>query len=198
MKKLSILFLSVFFGCAAYAGQTAFSERLSNAALELTKQHVVYDPAYIRIPYPGGDVPVDKGVCTDVLIRAYRQLGIDLQKEVHLDMAANFDLYPKKWGRKKPDTNIDHRRVLNLMVFFSRHGRVKPITKNPEDYIPGDIVCWNLSPKLPHIGLVVNRKSADGKRFLIVHNVGRGQELADFLFSFPITGHYTYEKPIGK
>jgi uncharacterized protein len=166
--------------------------KISEAALSLTQDQVVYDPAYFTIKYPNGDVPPDKGVCTDVVIRTYRKLGIDLQKEVHKDMVKNFNLYPKKWGLKKTDTNIDHRRVPNLMTFFSRKGEQKKITNNPEDYKPGDIVTWNLEGNLTHIGMVVNRKSDDKKRYLIVHNIGRGQELADCLFSYTITGHYGY------
>jgi len=162
--------------------------------LELTKQIVDYDPSYFTISYPNGDVPIDKGVCTDVIIRAYRKLGIDLQKEVHEDMKANFSKYPKIWGLSRPDRNIDHRRVPNLMVFFTRHGTVKPITNIASDYVPGDIACWNLGGAVTHIGLVVNRKSVDAKRYLIVHNIGGGQVLADCLFEFKIIGHYQYQK----
>ncbi len=172
--------------------QNNSAEQLSNAALELTQQRVEYYPGYIRIAYPNGDVPANKGVCTDVIIRAYRKLGIDLQKEVHEDMSKNFHLYPKNWGLKKPDTNIDHRRVPNLMVYFKRFGNVKPITQNPNDYKPGDIVCWNLGGGITHIGIVVNEKTTDGNRYLIVHNIGTGQVLEDCLFSFKIIGHYTY------
>jgi len=172
--------------------QNIIAEQLSNAAIELTKQKVEYYPGYIRIAYPNGDVPPNKGVCTDVIIRAYRKLGIDLQKEVHEDMVKNFHLYPKNWGLKKTDTNIDHRRVPNLMVYFKRFGLVKPITQDPNDYKPGDIVCWNLGGGITHIGIVVNKKSADGLRYLIVHNIGAGQVLEDCLFSFKIIGHYTY------
>lgn len=173
--------------------QNNSAEQLSNAALELTQQRVEYYPGYIRIAYPNGDVPANKGVCTDVIIRAYRKLGIDLQKEVHEDMSKNFHLYPKNWGLKKPDTNIDHRRVPNLMVYFKRFGKVKPITQNPNDYKPGDIVCWNLGGGITHIGIVVNEKTTDGNRYLIVHNIGAGQVLEDCLFSFKIIGHYTYK-----
>jgi uncharacterized protein len=176
------------------AGQDALFMRLSDAALELTRQSVMYDPSYFSIDYPNGDIPAGKGVCADVIIRAYRKLGIDLQKEVHEDMLAHFSKYPKLWGLSKPDKNIDHRRVPNLMVFFSRKGLVKPITDNPADYQPGDIVCWNLGGTVTHIGIVVNRKSADGKRFLIVHNIGGGQVLADCLFQYKIIGHYQYGK----
>lgn len=172
--------------------QQATALKLSDASISLTKDRVVYDPKYVPIAYPNGDVPAGTGVCTDVVIRAYRKLGIDLQKEVHEDMKANFRLYPKNWGMKTTDKNIDHRRVPNLMVFFGRKGTKKPMTKNATDYVPGDIVCWDLNGKQTHIGLVVNRKSGDGKRYLIVHNVGDGQVLEDCLFTWKIIGHYTY------
>jgi uncharacterized protein len=174
------------------AVQRSFADRLSDAAVELTKQYVVYDPAYYNISYPNGDVPAGKGVCTDVVIRAYRKTGIDLQKEVHEDMKVNFSKYPGIYGLKHTDTNIDHRRVPNLMVFFSRKGIVKKVSANPADYMPGDLVCWNLGGNVTHIGIVVDRKSADGKRYLVVHNIGRGQVLEDCLFSFKIIGHFSY------
>ncbi|MEG0760325.1 hypothetical protein SAMN05421796_101331 [Chryseobacterium piscicola] len=193
MKKyFSIFFVTlfVFFGKA----QNQFAQKLSDAALSLTKDKVTYDPAYISIKYPNGDVPADKGVCTDVIIRAYRKLGIDLQKEVHEDMKKNFSKYPKKYGLKRPDTNIDHRRVPNLQVFFAKFGRSKPTDQNPASYVPGDIVSWLLPGNLTHIGIVVNKKSADGRRYLIVHNIGGGQVIEDCLFKFEITGHYQYSK----
>lgn len=175
-------------------GQSNFYDRLADSTLTLTKQIVHYDATYFQIPYPNGDVPSNKGVCTDVIIRAYRKLGIDLQKEVHLDIKSNFSSYPKNWGLSKPDKNIDHRRVPNLMTFFNRHGITKSITKNPKDFSPGDIVCWNLMGSVTHIGIVVKNKSADGKRHLIVHNIGEGQVMEDCLFDFKIIGHYRYEK----
>ena len=185
-----ILFFVTFHGY----GQSQRALKLSDAAIALTNQKVKYDPAYFSIPYPNGDVPAGKGVCTDVVIRAYRTgFSIDLQKEVHEDMKPNFSLYPKNWGRKTTDKNIDHRRVYNLMVFFKRKGTVKPMTKNANDYKPGDIVSWNLSGGISHIGLVVNKKSADGKRFLIVHNIGAGQVMEDVLFAWKIIGHYSYK-----
>ena len=191
-KKLFIFALSLLITIQGFA-QSVKALKLSGAAIELTKQKVVYDPAYFSIPYPNGDVPAGKGVCTDVVIRAYRNgFNIDLQKEVHEDMKPNFKLYPKNWGRKTTDRNIDHRRVYNLMVFFKRKGVVKPITKNAVDYKPGDIVCWNLSGGISHIGLVVDKKSPDGKRYLIVHNIGAGQVIEDVLFDWKIIGHYTY------
>ena len=190
-KILLILFLYVNLGFA----QTATQEiKLYDAALELTQQKVAYDPSYFSIDYPNGDVPSNKGVCTDVIIRAYRKLGIDLQKEVHEDMKANFSLYPKIWGLKTTDKNIDHRRVPNLMAYFKRQGADKPITNSPNDYKPGDVVCWNLGGAITHIGIVVNKKSRDGKRYLIVHNIGTGQVLEDCLFNFKIIGHYRYKR----
>jgi hypothetical protein len=194
MKKYTLTIIFIFALLNWTYSQIGFSDSLSDAALELTKQLVDYDPGYITIAYPNGDIPTNKGVCTDVIIRAYRKLGIDLQKEVHEDMSVNFGKYPKIWGLSRPDRNIDHRRVPNLMVFFTRHGSVKPITNNSIDYAPGDIVCWNLGGAVTHIGLVVNRKSADGKRHLIVHNIGGGQVLADCLFEYTIIGHYQYKK----
>ena len=176
-------------------GQTDFFTQLADSALTLTKQQVRYDPSYVQISYPNGDVPANTGVCTDVVIRAYRKLGIDLQKEVHEDMKANFDKYPKIWGLSRPDRNIDHRRVPNLMVFFSRFGSVKKISQNPSDYQPGDIVCWDLNGRgLTHIGIVSRKKSGAGKRNLIIHNIGGGQVLEDCLFDWKIIGHYAYEK----
>jgi len=166
---------------------------LSKCALELTKEKVVYDPSYFSIDYPNGDVPSDKGVCTDVVIRAYRKIGIDLQKEVHQDMKTNFNVYPKIWGLKTTDKNIDHRRVPNLMTFFKRKGAEKLISNKANDYLPGDIVCWNLGGAITHIGIVVDKKSKDGKRNLIVHNIGNGQVLEDCLFNFKIIGHYRYK-----
>lgn len=194
--------LSLYFLLAAFVvacprdidAQENFALRLSDAAINLTFNKIDYDPGYFRISYPNGDIPADKGVCTDVVIRAYRTLGIDLQKEVHEDMSGHFDKYPKNWGLRTTDTNIDHRRVPNLMTFFSRYGQVKKITADPSDYQPGDIVTWDLGSGLTHIGIVINKRSKDSQRFLIVHNIGNGQEESDCLFSFRITGHYTYKK----
>lgn len=191
MKIKLLLFLC--FSQVLY-GQISFPTKLSEAAVELTKQKVVYDPSYFVIKYPNGDVPSDKGVCTDVVVRAYRKLGIDLQKEVHEDMRANFKKYPQKWQLKQTDKNIDHRRVPNLMTFFSRFGTVKTISSNPKDYQAGDIVCWILEGNLTHIGIVINKKSVDGQRNLIVHNIGAGQVIEDCLFNYKIIGHYAYQK----
>lgn len=170
--------------------------RLVAAAIERTMHTVRYDPAYVRIPYPGGDVPADTGVCTDEVIRAYRALGVDLQKEVHQDMLRNFSAYPRKWSSFafRPDPNIDHRRVPNLRVFLSRHGETLRITDRAEDYAPGDLVTWDLGGNVPHIGIVVDRRGAGG-RWMIVHNIGRGPRMEDVLFDWRITGHYRYFGP---
>jgi uncharacterized protein len=189
--KLTLLLL--IFSQISISQSIVKKKNLVESAIELTKIRVEYDPSYFSIKYPNGDVPDHKGVCTDVIIRAYRKIGIDLQKMVHEDMKANFNLYPKKWGHTKTDTNIDHRRVPNLMVFFSRKGTELPITTKPNDYQPGDIVCWDLGDKITHIGIVINKKSNDNQRFLIVHNVGSGQVIEDFLFNFKIIGHYRYK-----
>lgn len=189
-----VLLIILFFGFKLCFSQTMSDQvNLSESALELTKQQVTYDPSYFSIDYPNGDIPSDKGVCTDVVIRAYRKIGTDLQKEVHEDMKANFSSYPKIWGLKTTDKNIDHRRVPNLMFFFKRQGAEKLISDHPSDYQPGDIVCWNLGGAVTHIGIVVHRKSRDGKRNLIVHNIGGGQVLEDCLFDFKIIGHYRYK-----
>ena len=172
--------------------QDGFYIQLADSALTLIDPHVKYDPAYYQIDYPNGDLPADRGVCTDVIIRAYRKLGIDLQKEVHEDMLDNFDAYPKIWGLTKTDKNIDHRRVPNLMTFFARNGEIKLITRNPGDYEPGDIVCWDLGGGITHIGIVVNKKSPDKLRYMVIHNIGAGQVLENCLFSYKIIGHYTY------
>jgi hypothetical protein len=174
--------------------EISFERKLSNAAIVLTKDKVVYDGAYVSMKYPNGDVPANKGVCTDVIIRAYRKLGIDLQKEVHEDMKLNFSKYPKTWGLKKPDTNIDHRRVPNLETFFSRKGQKLNISENPSDYKTGEMVTWMVNDKLPHIGIVIHLKSSDGKRPLIVHNIGGGQVLEDCLFKYKIVGRYKFIK----
>ena len=151
-----------------------------------------YDPSYFRISYPGGDVPNDRGVCTDVVIRAYREIGIDLQVLVHEDMLRNFHSYPKIWGLKRPDTNIDHRRVPNLQTFLNRQSASLPVSQINEDYQPGDLVTWMLPGNLPHIGIVSNRTAQYSTRPLILHNIGNGTSEEDILFTYKITGHYRY------
>jgi len=164
---------------------------LVRASLERTTHHVHYDGRYIAISYPGGDVPDSIGVCTDVVIRSYRALGVDLQKRVHEDMKENFSEYPTHWGLSRPDRNIDHRRVPNLRRFFERHGESITVTQNGSDYRPGDLVTWMLPGNLPHIGVVSDRVGVSGNP-RIVHNIGSGPKLEDRLFDFPITGHYRY------
>ncbi|HUA60322.1 MAG TPA: DUF1287 domain-containing protein [Verrucomicrobiae bacterium] len=171
--------------------------KLVAAAIERTHHQVRYDPAYVRIPYPGGDVPPGTGVCTDEIIRSYRAVGVDLQKEVHEDMVQNFSAYPRKWNwlLARPDSNIDHRRVPNLAEFFRRKGETLPITANAADYLPGDLVTWDLGGGVPHIGIVVDRKPPESERYMIVHNIGAGPQLEDVLFNWKITGHYRYFGP---
>ena len=150
-----------------------------------------YDPAYVQLDYPGGDVPRDRGVCTDVLIRALRDgLGVDLQQAVHEDMRAAFAKYPKRWGLKKTDRNIDHRRVPNLEVFLTRAGAALPVSAEARDYAAGDIVTALFPDGQTHVMIVTNRASADGLRPLIVHNVGAGARVEDRLFEWQITGHF--------
>ncbi len=193
INKLLIC-IAVFGSFINVSAQSNFQTRLADSAFTLTFQNVTYLPAYVVIPYPNGDVPPKTGVCSDVVIRAYRKLGIDLQKEVHLDMVSNFSLYPRLWNMKKPDANIDHRRVPNLMTFFKRHGTSLKITNNPKDYVPGDIVCWKLSEGITHIGIVSSKLPSSGNTYQIIHNIGNGQQLEDCLFDFTIIGHFRYSK----
>lgn len=151
-----------------------------------------YDSRYRSIPYPGGDVPLEAGVCTDVIIRAYRNAGTDLQRLVHEDMKAHFSAYPKNWGLRRPDPNIDHRRVPNLATFFKRQGGKLAVTRRGADYRPGDVITWRLSSGVPHIGLVSDVPSRGTDRFLVVHNIGFGAQIEDVLFDYEITGHYRY------
>jgi uncharacterized protein len=176
------------------AAQREFTRKVIGAAIEQTRHPARYDSSYVRIPYPGGDVPADTGVCTDVVIRAYRAAGVDLQKEVHEDMAHNLTAYRQRWATPsaRTDTNIDHRRVPNLATFFSRKGQSLPPTTSGEDYVPGDLVTWDLGGGVAHIGIVVDRKLSHSGRYLVVHNIGRGPMLEDVLFSWKITGHYRY------
>jgi uncharacterized protein YijF (DUF1287 family) len=172
-----------------------FGLRLSAAAEERATKTVVYDAAYVRIPYPGGDVAADRGVCSDEVIRAYRLLGIDLQQLVHEDMRRAFHAYPKRWGLAQPDPNIDHRRVPNLATFMARHGQALAVTHRGSDYRPGDVVAFALADGRPHIGIVTQRLSDDGQRPLVMHNIGYGPQIEDMLFSLKITGRYRYGGP---
>jgi uncharacterized protein YijF (DUF1287 family) len=164
---------------------------LVEAARGRTRQREVYDGSYRAIAYPLGDVPADRGVCTDLVIRAYRSIQIDLQVLVHEDMTRNFAAYPQLWGLRRPDRNIDHRRVPNLQRFFERAGADLAVTAKPEDYVEGDLVTWMLPGNLPHIGIVSDRKTAEG-RPRILHNIGAGPVEDDILLAYPITGHYRF------
>lgn len=166
--------------------------RVVESALEQTRVTTSYDQSYVRMDYPGGDVPAHTGACTDVIIRAFRAVGIDLQKEVHEDMRRNFRAYPQRWGLRRPDTNIDHRRVPNLMTWFRREGKEVPTTTDAGSYLPGDVVAWDLGGGVTHIGLVTAERGAGSDRFLIVHNIGAGAQLEDVLFAWEIIGHYRY------
>ncbi|MFC2951594.1 DUF1287 domain-containing protein [Marinicaulis aureus] len=177
---------------AASAQGEEFGARFSAAAIDRTSHRVVYDPAYVRLSYPMGDVAPDRGVCADVVVRALRALGVDLQQLVHEDMRANFSAYPAHWGLTRPDSNIDHRRVPNLETFLTRKGARLAPSEAPADYLPGDIVAWNLRGDdgwLPHIGVVTDRIGPSG-RPMVVHNIGAGPKLEDVLFDWPMTGHY--------
>lgn len=153
---------------------------------------VRYAPAYVRLDYPGGDLPADRGVCSDVLVRALRAVGIDLQVAVHRDMQAHFSAYPGHWGLAGADANIDHRRVPNLERYFERSGKSLPLSRDPVDFEAGDFVSWRLDGGQPHIGMVSDRRSADGRRPLIIHNIGAGTQLEDVLFEWKMTGHFRY------
>jgi uncharacterized protein len=170
---------------------SSFAAKLAHAALDRTLHTVRYEPAYLTLTYPGGDVPADTGVCTDEVIRAYRALSLDLQKLIHEDMKAHFSLYPKHWGLRRPDRNIDHRRVPNLQTFFKRQHASLPITTDPAQYLPGDLITCTVAGKLPHIALVVPNPAGSGTPW-IVHNIGAGPQLEDRLFEFPLTGHYRW------
>ena len=197
MRRLAVLLallVAAGVGVRAAAQPGPFGVRLAAAAEARAEHRVLYDPAYVSIAYPWGDVAADRGVCADVVIRAYRALGVDLQQRVHEDMTSAFAAYPTYWGLTRPDPNIDHRRVLNLESFFARHGSRLPPSDNPADFQPGDVVAWNLRGEggsLPHMGVVVDRVGASGNP-MIAHNIGRGPQVEDVLFDWPMTGRYRY------
>jgi uncharacterized protein YijF (DUF1287 family) len=167
--------------------------KLLQSALDQTSQTNSYDPSYVAISYPNGDVPIDKGACSDVVVRAFRSAGVDLQKEVHEDMSANFSVYPNKWNLSGTDANIDHRRVPNLDTFFARKGKALSITQNASDYEPGDVVSWDLDGNgMTHIGIVSNLWSKETQRYLIIHNIGGGARAEDRIFDWKVTGHFRY------
>lgn len=186
MRAILLFALSILLSAQAWALQ---ADALVTAAREQVGVTLSYDPAYRRLSYPNGDVPLNTGVCTDVVIRALRQQGLDLQQAVHQDMRANFRLYPKNWGLSRPDSNIDHRRVPNLMTWFKRQGWALVLSQNSDVYRAGDIVTWDLGGGLTHIGIISDRQAGSGVP-LVLHNIGRGTQEEDILFSFKITGHY--------
>jgi len=189
---MRIFVLPFVFFCSTPIAYGNTSDAVVLAAQDRTRAEVRYDPKYVSLSYPGGDVPADTGVCTDVIIRAFRNaFGFDFQKAVHEDMRQNFSAYPRIWGLKRPDKNIDHRRVPNLEAYLKRQGAAVPITKNSQDYKPGDIVTWRLGGRLPHIGIVSNKKSKWGTPF-IIHNIGAGPVEDDLLFNTDIHGHFRY------
>ena len=168
------------------------AERLAAWAMEQVGRTTKYDPSYVKLAYPGGDVPMDRGVCTDVVVRALRRAGVDLQVLIHEDMRGSFGSYPKLWGLKRPDANIDHRRVPNIATFLRRAGKAVPVTKNAGDYRPGDIVVWRFRDGRPHMGIVSVRRVPGTGRYHVVHNIGAGTQVQDCLFAFEITGHFRY------
>jgi len=194
-RTIPLLISLIFSGTAS--ANSYMAQQLVSAADERTRHSVVYDGSYKEIGFPWGDVSNNVGVCSDVIIRAYRRLGIDLQHLVNHDMSLNFFAYPSfsQWRLTKPDPNIDHRRVLNLQVFFARAGQSLPISYRPQDYKPGDIVTWNIRAGMPHIGIVSNRYAADGVTPLIIHNIGKGPVYENVLFEMEITGHFNYQPP---
>jgi uncharacterized protein YijF (DUF1287 family) len=167
-------------------------KKLIDAAVAQVGVTTGYSPSYVSLDYPGGDVPKETGVCTDVLVRAFRAVGVDLQKEVHEDMGRAWDEYPKRWGLSRPDSNIDHRRVPNLMTYFQRQGKLVSITESANDYLPGDIVSWDLGGGVDHIALVTDMALTPAGPPLIVHNIGAGTRVEEVLFDWKITGHYRY------
>jgi len=186
--------LTLLFSSTTSSANPFVAQKLVSAADERTYHPVVYDGSYQEIGFPWGDVSNNIGVCSDVVVRAYRKLGVDLQHLVNHDMSLNFSAYPSysQWRLTKPDPNIDHRRVLNLQVFFARAGQNLPITYRPRDYKPGDLVTWNIRAGMPHIGIVSNRIAADGITPLIIHNIGKGPAYENVLFKMNITGHFRY------
>lgn len=188
MRKIKSLLIAVLFTIPVLLIAQRAPD-LQTAAIQLVDPYILYDPSYVILKYPNGDVAKDRGVCTDAIIRAYREIGIDLQELVHNDKKNNFDSYPNPWKRTAADRNIDHRRVLNLNYFFKKWGKSKPITKNKKDYDPGDIVVWDLGYGVYHIGIIVEINN----KKLIFHNIGRGQIIEDYLFEAKIIGHYEYK-----
>jgi len=167
-------------------------KRVIDGAIEQVGITTSYDPSYQKLQYPNGDVPIETGVCSDVIVRAFRKADIDLQKDVHEDMKGSFSSYPTKWGLNGTDANIDHRRVPNLQTFFARKGKQVATTGSADTFMPGDVVTWDLGGGVDHVGIVVNIWYKPSQRYLIVHNIGSGAQSQDVLFAWKITGHYRY------
>lgn len=188
MRRLLLTLLLLGHTALASAEPLACLARAARLQVGVT---LIYDGSYQRLSYPGGDVPLERGVCTDVVVRAFRQLGVDLQQQVHEDMRSHFARYPKNWGLSRPDRNIDHRRVPNLATYFTRHGQSLGTRSVDADFLPGDLVTWRLDNGLPHIG-IVSERTASGGRPLILHNIGAGAREEDVLREYTLTGHYRY------
>ncbi len=188
-------FVLLFFLLSSTIQASEFNKDIVLSLIDRTTHKVTYDGSYVSLAYPNGDVPKGIGVCTDVIIRAYRTIGTDLQKLVHEDMSQNFALYPSKriWGLSSTDRNIDHRRVPNLQTYFKRHSVTLPVSANIEDYAVGDIVTWMLPRNLPHIGMVIDQVNPETGNLMVVHNIGQGPKISDMLFDYKITGHYRFE-----
>lgn len=195
MRFLSTGLLTAFCLASLPAGAQSFdASKVAHAARQQIGVTVNYDPAYVRLAYPGGDVPIERGVCSDVIVRAFRATHIDLQRLVHEDMQSHFSAYPKNWGLSKPDSNIDHRRVPNLERFFQRQGKSLVLSTRVSDYLPGDVISWRLDNGLAHIGIVSDRWASDGsKRPLVIHNIGSGARQEDVLFAWRQVGHYRWQ-----
>ncbi len=195
LSPVVILLASLVALPLATVGETTCADTVQAVVASARRQTAVtveYDPLYVSLDYPGGDVPRERGVCTDVIVRAFRAAGVDLQQLVHEDMSKGFEAYPQTWGLSGPDPNIDHRRVPNLMRFFERAGASLPVTSEAADYVPGDVVAWKLDNGLDHVGMVVDVSADSAGRYAIVHNIGAGAHLEDVLFEFEITGHYRF------
>jgi uncharacterized protein YijF (DUF1287 family) len=186
-----LLFMLAVAGLVPEGQASSRISRILEGAYQQVGTTTIYDGSYRRLSFPGGDVPIERGVCSDVLVRAYRHAGLDLQLLVNQDMSGSFQSYPQLWGLSKPDSNIDHRRVPNLAAFFKRHGKSLPVSTRASDYSAGDIVTWRLASGVPHIGLVADRLQRG--RPLVIHNIGAGAQVEDVLFSYAITGHYRYD-----
>lgn len=189
-RTVLVLLLAAALAGAALADRAPRTgSLLARAASRQVGVTMLYDPSYVRLAYPNGDVPVERGVCADVVVRAFRSLGVDLQVEVHQDMKKAFSTYPRNWGLRSPDRNIDHRRVPNLMKYFDRKGKSLSLEGV---YEPGDVVAWRLPQGLYHIGMMAEDRVPGTDRFYVIHNIGAGTRKEDILQAFTIIGHYRW------